>query len=56
MLLPASNFNFDFKTIDVCESEQPNEDREIFALAELSARSQTIGLWKDKNLTSPWGV
>ena len=36
------------------ESGQPKEDREIYALAELSARSQTIGLWKDKNLTSPW--
>ncbi len=36
------------------ESEQPKEDREIYAQAELSARTQAIGLWKDKNLTPPW--
>ena len=36
------------------ESEQPKEDREIYSHAELSARSQAIGLWKDKNLTPPW--
>jgi endonuclease YncB( thermonuclease family) len=36
------------------ESEQPKEDREIYAQAELSARAQAIGLWKDKNLNPPW--
>ena len=36
------------------ESEQPKEDREIYSQAELSARSQAIGLWKDKHPASPW--
>ena len=36
------------------ESEQPKEDRETYAQAELSARSQAIGLWKDKHPAPPW--
>ena len=36
------------------ESEQPKEDRETYARAELSARSQAIGLWKDKHPAPPW--
>ena len=36
------------------ESEQPKEDRETYAQAELSARSQAIGLWKDKQPSPPW--
>lgn len=35
-------------------SEQLKEDREIYARAELAAKSQPIGLWKDKNPKSPW--
>ena len=36
------------------ESEQPKVDREIYSQAELAARSQAIGLWKDKNTIPPW--
>jgi endonuclease YncB( thermonuclease family) len=36
------------------ESEQPKEEREIYAQAELAAREKTIGIWKDKNPTPPW--
>ena len=36
------------------ESEQTKEDREIYAQAELSARANAIGLWKDKQPTPPW--
>ena len=36
------------------ESEQPKEDREIYAQAELSARANAIGLWKDKQPSPPW--
>ena len=36
------------------ESEQSKEDREIYSQAELSARSQAIGLWKDKHPAPPW--
>ena len=35
-------------------SEQPKEDREIYAQAEMDARNQAIGLWKDKSVTPPW--
>lgn len=35
-------------------SEQPKEDREIYAQAEVDARNQAIGLWKDKTVTPPW--
>ena len=35
-------------------SEQPKEDREIYAQAEMDARNQAIGLWKDKTVTPPW--
>ena len=31
------------------ESAQLKEDQETYSQAELSARSQAIGLWKDKN-------
>ena len=34
------------------ESEQSKEDREIYAQAELSARANAIGLWKDKQPSS----
>ena len=36
------------------ESEHTKEDRETYAQAELAARAQTLGLWKDKNIISPW--
>jgi endonuclease YncB( thermonuclease family) len=36
------------------ESEQLKEDQKTYSQAEHSARSQAIGLWKDKNLTPPW--
>ena len=36
------------------ESEQSKEDREIYAQAELSARANAIGLWKDKQPIPPW--
>jgi len=36
------------------ESEQPKEDRETYAHAELSARANAIGLWKDKQPSPPW--
>jgi endonuclease YncB( thermonuclease family) len=35
-------------------SEQPKEDRDIYAQAEMDARNQAIGLWKDKTATPPW--
>ena len=35
-------------------SEQTTVDREIYAKAELAARSDAIGLWKDKNSMPPW--
>ena len=35
-------------------SDQPKEDRETYAQAELAARAKTIGIWKDKNPTPPW--
>jgi endonuclease YncB( thermonuclease family) len=36
------------------ESEQLKEDREIYAQAELSARANSVGLWKDKQPSPPW--
>jgi len=36
------------------ESEQSKEDREIYEQAELSARANAIGLWKDKQPMPPW--
>ena len=36
------------------KSDQPKEDRETYAQAELEARTKTVGLWKDKNATPPW--
>lgn len=35
-------------------SEQPKDDREIYAQAELLARAKSVGLWKDKQPTPPW--
>ena len=35
-------------------SEQTTVDREIYAKAELAARTDAIGLWKDKSPTPPW--
>jgi endonuclease YncB( thermonuclease family) len=35
-------------------SEQTAIDREIYAKAELAARTDAIGLWKDKNSMPPW--
>lgn len=35
-------------------SEQPKDDREIYAQAELQARAKSVGLWKDKQPTPPW--
>ena len=36
------------------QSEQSKEDREIYAQAEQLAKSQAIGLWRDKNPMPPW--
>jgi endonuclease YncB( thermonuclease family) len=36
------------------ESEQPKEDREIYARTEQAAKAQSVGLWKDKSPTPPW--
>ena len=36
------------------QSEQSKEDREIYAQAEQLAKSQGIGLWRDKNPMPPW--
>ena len=36
------------------QSEQPKEDRDTYAQAELTARTQAVGLWKDKSPTPPW--
>jgi endonuclease YncB( thermonuclease family) len=35
-------------------SEQPKEDSDIYAQAEMDARNQAVGLWKDKTVTPPW--
>jgi len=35
------------------KSDQPKEDREIYAQAELEARKKTVGIWTDKNPTPP---
>ena len=36
------------------EREQPPDDRLRYAKAELTARSQRIGLWVDKEPVAPW--
>jgi endonuclease YncB( thermonuclease family) len=36
------------------QSEQPNDDLETYAQAELTARAQALGLWKDKSTIPPW--
>jgi endonuclease YncB( thermonuclease family) len=36
------------------ESEQSKEDRETYSQAELAARTEAKGIWKDKNPTPPW--
>jgi endonuclease YncB( thermonuclease family) len=36
------------------KSDQPKEDRETYAQAELEARMKTVGIWTDKNPTPPW--
>ena len=36
------------------QSEQSKEDHEIYAQAEQLAKSQAIGLWRDKNPMPPW--
>ena len=36
------------------KSDQPKEDRETYAQAELEARTKNVGIWKDKNPTPPW--
>jgi endonuclease YncB( thermonuclease family) len=36
------------------ESEQPKEDRFSYQQAELAARAQALGIWKDQNPTPPW--
>ena len=35
-------------------NEQAPEDRDIYAQAELTARTQSVGLWNDKTPTPPW--
>ena len=34
--------------------EQSNDDQNLYAQAELTAKNQSIGLWKDKSPTPPW--
>jgi endonuclease YncB( thermonuclease family) len=34
--------------------EQSKDDQVSYAEAELTAKNQLIGLWKDKNATPPW--
>jgi len=36
------------------QNEQYEEDRKLYSVAERGARKKKIGLWKDKNPTSPW--
>jgi endonuclease YncB( thermonuclease family) len=36
------------------QSEQSKEDRDNYAQAELTARTQAVGLWNDKSPTPPW--
>lgn len=36
------------------QAEQPKKDRDIYAQAEQTARTQAEGLWKDKSPTPPW--
>jgi endonuclease YncB( thermonuclease family) len=36
------------------QSEQSKEDRDTYAQAELTARTQAVGLWKDKSPAPPW--
>ena len=36
------------------QNEQHEEDRKLYSVAERGARKKKIGLWKDKNPTSPW--
>ena len=36
------------------ESQQSKEDRIVYKQAELAARNQALGIWKDKNSTPPW--
>jgi endonuclease YncB( thermonuclease family) len=36
------------------KSDQPKDVRETYALAELEARTKTVGIWTDKNLTLHW--
>jgi endonuclease YncB( thermonuclease family) len=36
------------------ESEQPKEDRIAYQQAELAAKAQALGIWKDPNPTPPW--
>lgn len=35
-------------------NEQSTEDRDTYLQAELTARTQSVGLWKDKSPTPPW--
>jgi endonuclease YncB( thermonuclease family) len=35
-------------------NEQPKEDRETYSLAELQAKTELKGLWKDKQPVPPW--
>lgn len=35
-------------------NEQPKEDRETYSLAEHQAKTELIGLWKDKQPVPPW--
>jgi endonuclease YncB( thermonuclease family) len=36
------------------QREQPEEDRKLYAEAELEARARQIELWKDKEPMAPW--
>ncbi|PUE14215.1 hypothetical protein B9Z32_12100 [Limnohabitans sp. MMS-10A-178] len=36
------------------ESEQPKQDRIYYQQAELAAKAQALGIWKDQNSTPPW--
>jgi endonuclease YncB( thermonuclease family) len=37
------------------QHEQSPEDRQLYAEAEIRARDERLGLWRENNPNSPWG-